>query len=216
MTKFKNVFLLAAMAVSAGFVGCDKENEEGTGDPAGGSFDGVITATVSTGGVSVDTVKAMAEREIDEFSVEDYAVAIGAYKDGKFTLTFPKTVTASGKIPFADEEGVTVNPETHDCIIINSIYAYSGATKVGEFFYKAEPNTAQTVKIENTWFTYVDRDVSMTGSHSSTTENFITTYNASLKAGWNRIYQITRLGTGEITTTNTSGLSPEWVFEPTN
>ncbi len=34
MTKFKNVFLLAAMAVSAVFVACDKENEEGTGDPA--------------------------------------------------------------------------------------------------------------------------------------------------------------------------------------
>ncbi|GHT41163.1 hypothetical protein AGMMS49965_10530 [Bacteroidia bacterium] len=31
MTKFKNVFLLAAIAVSAGFVGCNKEDDEEKG-----------------------------------------------------------------------------------------------------------------------------------------------------------------------------------------
>ncbi|WP_226995343.1 hypothetical protein, partial [Candidatus Symbiothrix dinenymphae] len=88
MTKFKNVFLLAAMAVSAGFVGCNKEEDEENGVGVDGSIkaDGSLEITasnVSTGAVEVDSVKVVVWSNEDQ---KEYIIASAPYKDGGFTL----------------------------------------------------------------------------------------------------------------------------------
>ncbi len=229
MKKFKNVFLLAAMAVSAVFVGCDKENDpsnDDPSDPSGGLtpptvfddqgltssvFDGKIQATVAGGdslNSKIDFVKAF----VRVHGANDYEVASAPYSNGGFTLNLPETVPILGG--YEPQEGITVSDTTVKSTEVTGIRAYKGATEVGTFHYyyyeSADFASGAT-------FVYADKNVSITGSFLH--DNEVVTYNRiSLKRGWNKVYgkmsKKTTPQTLEFTSTEPSGL--KWIFLPNN
>ncbi|GHT51259.1 hypothetical protein AGMMS49982_08210 [Bacteroidia bacterium] len=211
MKKIKNVFLLAAMAVSAGFVGCNNEDDgesAGGGSKADGSFE--IKATVSTEGVTTaDSVTLEIER--------GEVLAKGTYVNGVLTITLPATLDSKYLSPIGNlGEGVTVSdPQTKwyedddDAII----YAWKNGTKVGDFEYGYEAGTAGPF--------YVDKDVTITGTSTNTSGDWtlITNYSVSLKKGWNIVVfpdwsenATAKTNTRTKTTTIPQGL--KWSFDP--
>ncbi len=225
MKKFKNVFLLAAMAVSAVFVGCDKGNDPSNDDPSdpsggltGSSFDGVITATVS--GLAIDEVKAIEYIK----GVVEFEMASGKYENGGFTLNLPSTIPAQYLVAFAGTvpTGIQISDANFKGFIGGNIYAYKNGERVGQFVYGAEIDDDTKISVS---FIYADRNVTITGSY--TTENewvteIVTYNNVTWKKGWNKVYftstQSQKNGKltikSDCTTIEPSGLY--WWFEPSN
>ncbi|MDR3093451.1 MAG: DUF3823 domain-containing protein [Bacteroidales bacterium] len=196
---------------------CNKDDDNG------GSAVVEIKATVENGvGLNVDKVKALLGLDEERIGYDwvwtGYEVASTDYTNGGFTLKLPETVPASrlGLLFDGLSEGVTVNPATAKGMFI-VIVAYNDENEMGEFEYiDAKGWTAS--------YTYVDRDVTVTGSYTgkspsgSYTENTekITFDNLSLKKGWNVIYHFyeenesTKTNTSKLTNTKPAGL--KWIF----
>jgi hypothetical protein len=216
MKNFKNVFFLTALAaVSVVFVGCDKDDdEEGAGIENGG-FDGKIQATVSTGSVAVDAVKAFVSNEGEDY----YEVASGKYENGGFTINLPATVPAKYLEQLFDDgipKSIKISDTNAKAAAFFGIEAYKGEDEVGSFYYDLEVNDYSSIEA---FFIYADRDVTITGSWTETDEEDWTsteTYNVSLKKGWNKMYEkhtaseTNQTETSEVTTTELGGL--KWSF----
>ncbi|GHT51211.1 hypothetical protein AGMMS49982_08040 [Bacteroidia bacterium] len=193
MKKFKNVFLLAAMAVSAVFVGCDKENDPSNDDPSnpsggltGSSFDGVITATVSSG-LAIDEVKVNGTDTDDGNG--PFEVAKGKYENGGFTLKLPATIPAQYLHELAPEVPTGIISDANvKMLAVVHINAYINGKYVGDFVYGAKIDDDTEIRV---FFIYADRNVTITGSY--TTENewvteIVTYNNVTWKKGWNKVY----------------------------
>ncbi|GHT51217.1 hypothetical protein AGMMS49982_08060 [Bacteroidia bacterium] len=212
MTKFKNVFFMAAMAASVSvFSGCGddgdpSEEQSSVFDDQGltsSVFDGKIQATVAGGdslNSKIDFVKAFGLHSAKYYEDE---VASAPYVNGGFTLQLPETMPALDK--FQLPESITVSDTTANTVEC-SIKAYKGATEVGYFYYVSE-------FVGGAIFIYADKDVSVTGS--GLRDNEVVTYRVSLKRGWNKAYvrgKNTTPTTREYTSTEPSGL--KWIFWP--
>ncbi|GHT48709.1 hypothetical protein AGMMS49982_00540 [Bacteroidia bacterium] len=209
MKKIKNVFLLAAMAVSAGFVGCNKEDD-----------DVVIQSSVVSGGTIRETIP-VGSTEIDSvtFEVKGEVLAKGTYVDGVLTITLPATLDSKYFPSDANfGEGVTVSDPNVKVYGDDEfpIYAYKYGIKVGKFDYGDETGTI----IDDAGLYYADRDVTITGTSTRTDDGwtYITNFNVSLKKGWNKMFftgsenETTKTRTDNVTTTEPSGL--KWFFSP--
>ncbi|GHT38686.1 hypothetical protein AGMMS49965_02840 [Bacteroidia bacterium] len=108
MKKFKNVFLLAAMAVSAVCVTSCGDDDE----PAGGGsgFNGVIHAvlasTTNADKQELGEVKVVVNDYTDQENnsaqnnIKSYELAHGEYANGGFTLTLPNPVPNECLLPY--------------------------------------------------------------------------------------------------------------------
>ncbi|KAA6337093.1 hypothetical protein EZS27_014805 [termite gut metagenome] len=218
MKNFKQVFFLMAMAVAVMASGCDKLEEDGTkGGDTSTPF--VIQATVSTGGVAVDTVKAFIWQYDEATDTESsFEVASGVYKNGGFTLNLPATVPAQ-YLQFWGEnvpDGINISDSNAKGASLGDIEAYKGTERVGEFEQWVRINANTEIRSQ---FMYVDRDVTITGSYTEKYGDWIETEidNLSLKKGWNKVYvkhvesEINKTSTTEVTNTEPGGL--QWHFE---
>ncbi|GHT40621.1 hypothetical protein AGMMS49965_09170 [Bacteroidia bacterium] len=174
-----------------------------------------ITAKVSTGGITVDAVK-VSIWDYDGDSKEEIVIAKGKYENGGFTLNLLTPVPAQYLEPLFDEtpEGITVSNPKATGFGFSEIAAYNGEDNVGEFRYGYESGDTHI----ETSFTYVDRDVNVTGSFPNPYGDII--FNCSFKKGWNKMYLIESIKSStisvEISSTEPSGLKwffDEWVLD---
>ncbi len=231
MKKFKNVFLLAAMAVSAVFVGCDKENDpsnDDPSDPSGGLtpptvfddqgltssvFDGKIQATVENApsNAQVDSVRAIVRYTDSAKATNGYTVyhvlAAGKYENGSFTLNLPGTIPEQ-LILFSVADipvGMTISSDANAKMTeIDMLYwfdAYKDGKSVGAFYYGDE-HWAKGIFLS---FVYATGNISVKGSSG------VLICDMRFGKGWNKLYNIHTEQNGEITTTKPSGL--KWYFE---
>ncbi|MDR2843609.1 MAG: hypothetical protein LBV57_03060, partial [Candidatus Symbiothrix sp.] len=216
---------MMAMAVAVMVSGCDKLEEDGTDDGTKGgdtSTPFVITATVSTGGVAVDTVKAFIWQYDEATDTESsFEVASGVYKNGGFTLNLPATLPAQylqqlwdGDVP----AGINISASNVKGAGVGDIEAYKGLDEVGDFWFGIDSPDIEIIAE----FLYVDKDVTIIGSHTGKDDwdrewTITETYNVSLKKGWNKVYvkyiesETNKTVTTEVTNTEPSGL--QWHFE---
>lgn len=216
MKRVFNVLLLAMIILPWGFISCDKEDKDPIEDS---SVVNTITAVVENGNdYKIDAVKAfIGNGEIINFETGE--IASSDYKNGRFTLSLPQTIENQYLELLFDED------EMPDAIKISDvnvkacylwIEAYQSGTEAGEFEYEYL-SADETVGIE-TSYTYVDRDCSIKGSYSEIDEDetYNSTYNVSLKKGWNIVYvkrtesEKTNTYTYEATSSVQSGL--KWYF----
>ncbi len=185
MTKLKNVFLLAAMAVSAvTFTACDKENEDENNNNNTLPTDTTSTqptvfvikaSNVSTGTVEVDSVKVVFWSNMRQ---EEYVIASAPYNGG-FTLNLPETV----------DDGYLDDWENS----VKRIEAYKSGSYVGQFWY------ADKIDPEPTKWT-----IWMYANKADEIEGLL------VKQGWSKLYW--SKGDSEMSTTEPSGL--KWFFVP--
>ncbi len=199
MKKFKNVFLLAVMAVSAVCVtSCgddDKDNtpetEENGGNNNGGTtVPGIVLdgnkfkVTLSSGpaNTTVDAVKLTAY-DANSSDKDKVTVAEGVYKDNVFTLTFGAVPDGClypvGEIFALDEK--LVSDKTVRSRSFSEVEAYLAGTKVGIFDF----NTVYSLERNRLGIIYVDKPVDVEGTADMYT---ITFPKISLKQGWNVLY----------------------------
>ncbi len=212
MTKFKNVFLLAALAVSAvSFTSCDKEsdneNENNNNNNNTQTADTlVISATGVTlpNGETVNTVKALVSGTVS-------VIATGTYANGGFTLTL-RTPTAAqvDTVKKSMASTITVTPADAKGTRVDEIRAYSGETLVGSFHhYKRDGGVTTSVT-----FYYVDKATILNGSATDSDGITMNFSNLSLQKGWNKVYQTVNGQTVGFTTTEPAGLA--WGFDAAN
>ena len=164
----------------------------------GGKEDDPETSSITSISVTVENGSAFASKIEDVMALltdENAMVKTVKYGNGVFTIDLPATVNESYlknvdggypalKISNKKVKGVSIN-----------IDAFQSGVCVGNF-YHAKNSGIQTEAL----FVYVDGDVKITGSDSFTIINrdpygsllgehtYNTTYNVSLKKGWNIIY----------------------------
>ncbi|GHV61203.1 hypothetical protein FACS1894199_07890 [Bacteroidia bacterium] len=217
-TSYVKVALMGAMVVAVAMSGCSKdENSENNTEntDTSSSFDGKIEATVSTGSTTVDTVKALAYVNGNEYN---YDLASGTYINGRFSITLPATVPAKylKTIDKLQEEGLlTISNPAVKYANVYYIDAFNGAEYVGDFTYRQDGTNSEITS----GYYYVDSDVTITGSYTDDDGDWTskTTWNnVSLKKGWNIVYEkwssseTTKTSTYEYTTTEPDGLA--WKF----
>ncbi|GHT51447.1 hypothetical protein AGMMS49982_08930 [Bacteroidia bacterium] len=216
MKKLKNVFLLAAMAVSAVCItSCgddDKDNTPETEENGGNNngennnggtttpgivFDGnKLTVTLSSGpaNTAVDAVKLTAY----DANSDKVTVAEGVYKDKVFTLTFGAVPDGCLKrnafIHGSDEDrssytgatGNVLSDKTVKSLPFGSVDAYKGETAAGRFDFEYTGATSNRLEI-----IYVDKAAVLNGTLTKFLNNPTATYtftNIALKQGWNVFY----------------------------
>jgi hypothetical protein len=187
MNKLKSLSLVCMLIGAVLFMGCnDKEEQFGVSSITS------ITATVERGNAydsKIDNVVAL-------LATENHQVKTVIYENGKFTIDLPAVLNESYlmKIDDGNYPALKVSNKNVKGVSIK-IDAYQSGICVGNFYY-AKSSSLQTEAL----FVYVDGDVKITGSDSSTNINrdpygniigeqtFNISYNVSLKKGWNIMY----------------------------
>lgn len=184
-------------------MGCDKDDDDPETSVVAGNK---ITATVSAPNVA--KVKAMVYYEGEGDVGGESIIAECDYSNGGFTLTLPENVDAKYLETLSNyefEDGISISDKNVKTCSID-IYGYNAAgAEAGTFWYESKTCEAG--------FMYVDRNVTVTGSHTySDGEKEV--YNMSLVKGWNIVYMTETekddVYTYTATTSNPGGLS--WVF----
>jgi hypothetical protein len=150
-----------------------------------------------------------------------YALAVGSYRNGGFSLTIPNKAYPEMNIEYFfsyyfdiySSSGINISNKNASVDIIESIRGYSSSTGewsgyVGDFIYgKASSNSATF-----TYYMFTDMDVNITGSGSSDYYGDIYNFNMNLKAGWNTVYMTVDANDNiTMSTASVSGL--KWYFE---
>ncbi|GHT22534.1 hypothetical protein AGMMS4957_12840 [Bacteroidia bacterium] len=231
MKKFKNVFLLAAMAVSAVCVTSCGDDDE----PAGGgsSFAGVIHAVFSDKNTSLGEVKVVVNDYTDQENnsaqnnIKSYELAHGEYANGGFTLTLPNPVPDECLLPYGyvyaynrDSRKYELQPRYND------LYMGIASDDEAKYLFLTEasfvPYNKNGVNIGGyvggyefdapVGFLYVDRDVDIIelpvpgGGKPGETNTW------HLKKGWTLLVEY-GLGGGSYTTTISPSTDIErWYF----
>ncbi|MDR1172831.1 MAG: hypothetical protein LBL24_10285 [Bacteroidales bacterium] len=178
------------------FVGCNKDDDDLETSVVA---DNKITVTVDAPNVAV--VKA----RMDDYEGDgDATMDECDYSNGGFALTLPATLDAEYLEPLVDvfPSGISVsdkNTKMGDLLIYG--HNADGAS-IGAFYYGS--NTC------NGEYTYVDRNVTITGSYTDG-DGYKTVFNVSLVKGWNIVYSTETEKICTVTTSNPGGLS--WYFE---
>ncbi|GHT52782.1 hypothetical protein AGMMS49982_13920 [Bacteroidia bacterium] len=141
MTKFKNVFLLAAMAVSAVCVSSCSDDEE---EP-GAAFDGKITATVSTGGVTIGSLWPQG------MSASDLSTT-AKYENNTLTIELLNPLP-DGRLSKLTNLGA---PDV-DGFVLSYITAVNGNQPVGSFSQENDDRSIQA------FYIYVAEDCTIKG-----------------------------------------------------
>jgi hypothetical protein len=199
------VCLFTVVALSS----CEKDDDKN--DP-GGITDNTLTVVVENGNsynTRIDEVKA----EIFEDDEPILTLTSAEYKNGGFTLTLPEDVSSRYLESFDDNipDGVKVSNKNVKMGFM-SLEAYKSNDNVGYFYLGSEDCEGE--------FVYVDGDLSITGTVTST-DNWwgeevteIIKYSINLKRGWNTVYFYGTMNgdtyNSECTTTAPAGA--KWYF----
>ena len=199
---FVNQLVMAALAISAAFTSCNKDDDEKGDETIDGTIDGTVGGTIDkiTAKVenaselsNVKTVKLMALVISSEESEE---IASAEFKNDGFTLNLPATVASKYLYLLAADMPSTVNVSNKNAKIANvSICGFDSAgDPIADFICtKKEGNTEYSM-----WLLYADSDVSISGTKTDEEEDEVFVFSLSLKKGWNAVYETyTRTTQGE-------------------
>ncbi|GHT20370.1 hypothetical protein AGMMS4957_07060 [Bacteroidia bacterium] len=175
MTKSKNVFLLAAMAVSAVCVSSCGDDEPEFVNKVLFIPNNVIDVKVENGTAydsQIDSVKAVFMGNNPQ---EYFFIASGKYADGGFTITLPTTLDNQYLMQIPEQDGVKVSDISAQICIVNTFVAYKDGRYVGRI-------TSYT-RIDEHFslfaaFFYADKNVSMINGSEK----------AFLQTGWSKGY----------------------------
>lgn len=180
----KLIFILAAcVGIAPFFTSCDKADDEASALK--------ITATVTDGAsynALVDEVKALVLNDDETADV----LASCTYANGGFSLTLPGTVDEQylSKIDMDEPEEIKISDtEVMGCGV--DFYAYKSGVEAGalELSY-----TDGLTTYASAGYLYVTGKTTISGTYAETEEmlgvpvSVKTTYNLSLKKGWNVVY----------------------------
>ena len=211
----KRVVLLVIPALIGGvvFTSCGGKDEENISETSSITS---IVASVENGSVfdpKIDDVVAFLYELNEEFRLktdEEFRLKTVKYVSGEFSIVFPETV--NDRYLKNIDGGYPALKFSNKNVKGISIYidAYQSGACVGNF-YHAKNSDLQTEAL----FVYVDGNVNITGSDSYTNINrdqygnvlgehtSNTSYNVSLKKGWNIMYFTeTHTRSGQKTTTS--------------
>jgi len=229
--KFYALSVVACFCAGIVFTGCNKDD-----DPVYSSITS-INAKVENGTMyDFDKVKAVMYNDHDE---EEFVVAEGNYTNGGFLINLPETVDQRYLSPMIEQDGEELFPEwltISDPSVMGggiSLEGYKSGSYQGDFYYmnmtQSESLTNYSLSMSEATFLYVDKNVTLKGSHTETERiegiqvPIKFSANAPLKKGWNILYltvnmtikisgtQISANGTTTITTKNPGGL--KWYYE---
>ncbi len=175
--------MVAIVCVATVFTGCSKDEDE--------SSSVTINATVEEGtsyNSSIDEVKAVIT-DTDTY----YTLASGTYSSGSFSLTLPKLVDDS-HLTAMDAEyptEITISDKNAKGCGVEFL-AYKSGVAVGSFEQSVTSDDSYSTSVAG--YIYVDRNTSFSGTVTETEEvmgipvSAKTTYDLSLKKGWNVAY----------------------------
>ena len=185
MKKFCLLSVIACFFAGIVFTGCDNDD-----DGPGVSSINSITAKVEKGSeFDLDVVKAVMIFG-DE---EEYIVAEGNYTNGGFTIILPSEVDDRYLEGIGDDmpEGIKISNASARIGAIN-LEGYKNDVYEDYFFHAKIEISDKIFSLIAGGFVYVDRDVTVTGSHSEPIEDsdftLTVTFNTLFKRGWNAVY----------------------------
>jgi hypothetical protein len=203
-------FVLFLAVLSAGFTGCDKDDDDGGTAVISGNK---ITVTIDGAGNRVDMVKLYADGRKSSGTIAEAEV-----KDNRFTMELPETLPSQYLEPLKDEmpDGITLSDASAKGCFSLEFYAYKNNDFVGYLSYVNFSGKEEDYKSGSAFvdLVYVDKDLSITGSY--TDEDYKETYNCHLKKGWNYMAEIYRgksndVEADEYTTSLPGGL--KWILD---
>ncbi|MDR1416423.1 MAG: hypothetical protein LBJ57_03255 [Prevotellaceae bacterium] len=198
-TTMAFVSLLAVAAVCS----CDKDKDKDNNNNSKSGFiqNNAIEINLENGGrysEKVDTVKLTIYSEELHRSV---ALVSVPYGNGKFTLKLPTSVDAKYlkdfHFEYADEarKGLTISDSKVQESNV-SLLAYKAGSEVGALRYGVEDWDKAENWDRDVYLTYVDRDVSITGSYTGIDSGkevkgakYSYSYSVNMKKGWNLRYE---------------------------
>jgi len=180
-----NHFKKYALLLIAGVVICSMSCKKDSKDDGGEGSGFVIEAkNVINGNDDIVTVKAIMETDDDL-----YDLATGKYKNGGFKITLPTPLNNKYLLGVEEdlEEGVTVSDPNAKIGGVSYISGYDKNNHEIDLFQ------CLGVASNGYWYifyTYVDRDVAITGSYTYEDDELYETgvYDMALKKGWNVTY----------------------------
>jgi len=165
-------------------------DDNGNGDT---SFNRTITAEVVNGNNYDDIISTVGIKIwADDRS---HTIATGTWANGGFTTTLPETIDADEFfIAFLRrEKGINISDTSARTVEVSDISAYDEQQRrIGIIWYGDADWRYEEMRL-----LYVDRDVTIIGTGTFSDIGQRHTYNLQLRAGWNRIYIISKKGEGE-------------------
>lgn len=215
--------LISVITLTVGFTSCKTE------EPGENSNEWKIDAKVENGAnynATVDSVYAILSNETELAGKAKYEN--GGFKMNLMAVAPENLSTISEDMP----DGITVSDKTAKITLIQLLYGIKNGNLVGLFLftkYSQSDFMKEDADLDDggvAMYIYANKNVKITGidteidTYDSQTYTYTTTYNLTLKAGWNRVV-INVLENSEFYTkseivnlSNSSGY--KWIFVPTN
>ncbi len=215
--------LISVITLTVGFTSCKTE------EPGENSNEWKIDAKVENGAnynATVDSVYAILSNETELAGKAKYEN--GGFKMNLMAVAPENLSTISEDMP----DGITVSDKTAKITLIQLLYGIKNGNLVGLFLftkYSQSDFMEEDADLDDggvAMYIYANKNVKITGvdtetdTYDSQTYTYTTTYNLTLKAGWNRVV-INVLENSEFYTkseivnlSNSNGY--KWIFVPTN
>jgi hypothetical protein len=173
-----------------------------------GAFDGVITAQVENGDIlnSIITGFGAIMRNPDGIIDEQYSLS-GVYANGGFTITLPDSLDVILASMAGFPGYIHVSDRTARCCYFYEIIGFDSNSSHSAQFELSEIIGGYLGTKYYVSFWYVDRDFTINGSAEGNH------FNMNLKKGWNKVYVIEELESGnEDKTTTPPNCNVKWQF----
>ncbi|MDR0969201.1 MAG: hypothetical protein LBM67_01520 [Lentimicrobiaceae bacterium] len=182
------LFLVLVLTATV-FNSCDKGD-----DPDSASK---ITATnVINGSTQIETVKALAYWDGDDWESDDYGydtIAQAPYQNNGFVLELPATMGAKylETLELDDDElleaGISISNKNVKIFFLEYLIGYNvDDDEIGDFYLGEETENS----LHYTFWVYVDGDVTIKGEYKDIHDDYgvIEKCDLTLKKGWNIVY----------------------------
>ena len=178
-------FTVTTALFAAMFTSCNKDDD----DLATSAFDGKIVAVVENGSAYNSLIsKVVAYVETEDLYEE---IAFGSYSNGGFILTLPSTPNSKFLMPIEDRLGGKISDRNAMICYISPhrFEAYNSNNELVDYLLYGFTILNETYStFRSSFFVYVDRDVTVTGSENDGDYPF--NFTISLKMGWNTLYNL--------------------------
>lgn len=174
MRKITVTMMAAALTACMVFTGCKKDDDDKGTATVSGNLDITIEGVTD----QIDEVRMFMYNSSEDQSEQ---IATAKVTNGKFTITLPDPVPSGVLETFNLLSGVTASDPA---VKGGDAYfdAYKSGSLVGDIFYGTNTDGENDINVD---LFYVDRDCTITGTHTDTEEKYIDQYNLNLKKGWN-------------------------------
>ncbi|MDR0510954.1 MAG: hypothetical protein LBH06_07670 [Rikenellaceae bacterium] len=200
---------LAAVALAAGFVACDKNKDKSNDNnkkevEAGYRIEASVTGN-SSALSRIKSVKASVYVFDTDTSGHYAPIAAGSCTNGKLSITLPATLKDEYLRLLAKDApaAVTISDRTAKMATAAEIAAFDASNKkIGEFNLRWTDSTRFVTGV----YSYVDRACNINGTDSSRV------YAVSLKKGWNFFYNEEGDSTSRWSSTKPAGVTLKWSY----